>query len=379
VTLFVRQVVQSRPSAAGASEDLLWMFKVHSAIAAFCLAGAMLTLRRQYRFETSGGRRGRWRTPRIRLTPRFRIGVLPAMLWKEFRFAPATGFFFTIVVGVISLAYPAHLIYLAVVDKSLAWDPFTRSYLDAMRIAGMILAQWTCLIVLFRAATAVSTERSQDTWVSLLTTQLSARAILFGKVAGVLRPLLLLLLLVSPFWIAGAFFGAVNSWTIGIPLGAAAVFAFFFACVGVTQSLARKTPGGAIGSSFFVFILVNGLGQLLFGLLGVILVLAFRSLPHESENVLFYLFLESIPGVLMAGSAWREANDWASGEYAAVICFIGAFWLLAYSLAGWLLVELAARNFSETTGRSDHPYANPGPPPKRAVGVPALADPAPAA
>ena len=128
----------------------------------------------------------------------------------------------------------------------------------------------------------------------------------------------------------------------------------------MTQSLCRKTHGGAIGATATIFFLVNGIGQGVLTISLGILALAFRSLPRDGEQFLINLVYESMPWVQIVmggvGKWWEKSDAWT-------VFLIGAGWAIAYLLAGTLQVAGAARRFAHYTGRADRPYAPPGPPP----------------
>ena len=111
----------------------------------------------------------------------------------------------------------------------------------ALRIAGSaIFALWMLQLSGLTAASFTS-EREQDTWISLLATPLEGREILRGKMFGALRTTAQFGVTLLALWLLGLAAGAVHPLGFLAALAAAGMFTWFVTALGTFASLKMKT------------------------------------------------------------------------------------------------------------------------------------------
>ena len=324
----------------------------HLAAAVVCLGISILVLRRRYRQQMESlGRRRRFGL-RMRLTPRFKLGRKPAMIWKELlhgRQSDLVSMGFAIALALLPAASQVIDVYLGRHSTNQA----TRDYFVKVYAAGAtLLALWTWIVVSGRAANSIAEERLKDTWVSLLATRLTAREIVWGKLIGAMRPVFFFLLAGAAYLAMGGVLDAIKTkgaWLAFIP---PTVVAFTCAAFGVSQSLRRKASNSAMGVSIFAIFLVNGLLQLFVAVVALLALLAAGGSVLGGGKVLFIGLAQSMPLLLTAWAMCQSAGVAMFGDAdaaTAYYCGVGATG--AYLLLGLWFCWTGAREFPDTTGR----------------------------
>lgn len=120
-------------------------------------------------------------------------------------------------------------------------EPLSRSVNVWFRVAGTGLATLMLLMVAVRASTSVAAERERDTFDALLTTPLSAEAILAAKLLGVLTSVRLGWLWFGAMVALALFTGGLHLMAVPIIIGAWFVYAVFFAMLGMWFSMACRS------------------------------------------------------------------------------------------------------------------------------------------
>jgi ABC-type transport system involved in multi-copper enzyme maturation permease subunit len=253
------------PVTGQAGSSLRNMLIGHLSIAAASVLIATTAVRRVHLRSAGVAKRRRFgfRLPKFRLPLGDR-----AMLWKEL-FASHSN----MRLGVWGALLVVILLVLLVTVTVWTWWEVTTSYRSgyygsyADRAQDYI--QYACLMsagigtmgllmILARAAGGITSEREQDTWVSLLTSPLSSAEIIWAKIAGnvyaarwiwavqlfVWAPGMLL----DPFVFWSVFWGSITFWCL----------AFFVASLGTLCSLKCKTSLWAIGAALGIGIFMGG-------------------------------------------------------------------------------------------------------------------------
>lgn len=215
----------------------------------------------------------RW--ARLRLFPRRPVGDSP-MLWKETQLRRRSTTIGKVTRGAVALlAVGAALGFLR--D---AWPAAEEVYrfgygshtgrigrpADAareffnveVRVLGAVLYLLTLLGVTASGASAITTEREADTWVSLLASPLEPEEFLRAKRAGVARRTRPLVRATLAIWAVGLLCGAVHP--IGFALVCLALFAYRAAAtaLGVSVSLWSRSTARALGISIAATVFLHG-------------------------------------------------------------------------------------------------------------------------
>jgi ABC-type transport system involved in multi-copper enzyme maturation permease subunit len=194
-----------------------------------------------------------------------RLGRSP-MLWKEISAEPGMAFnwFGKAIVAVIIFVSFAPPLWLGAIYLTEDWviplwvniwgrwgGPTVRGWYNWrelpqdiniwVRVVGTIVATLTLLGVAVRAAGSITGERDRDTFDSLLTTQLEAREILYGKWAGSILSVRWAWMWLAFVWAIGVFLGGLDPVTLPWLLLIWSVYAAFFACLGLRFSITSPT------------------------------------------------------------------------------------------------------------------------------------------
>jgi ABC-type transport system involved in multi-copper enzyme maturation permease subunit len=110
-----------------------------------------------------------------------------------------------------------------------------------VRGVGTIVACLALLGVAIRASSSVSGERDRQTWDSLLTTPLGARAILYGKWVGSIVSVRWAILWLAAIWLIGLVSDGLSVVAIPFLLGALLVYGGFLGMLGLWFSVVSRT------------------------------------------------------------------------------------------------------------------------------------------
>jgi len=131
----------------------------------------------------------------------------------------------------------------------------------ALRVSSVALAVVAMLPVAAAAATSLTGEREQDTWVSLATTLLTPTEIIRAKQLGAVWSARWIGLALLVLWSTGILLGAIHPLGVLAAAAIAAITAWLTAAVGVMASARAKTSTRALGITYivlFVFVMVSG-------------------------------------------------------------------------------------------------------------------------
>jgi hypothetical protein len=186
--------------------------------------------------------------------------------------------------------------------------------------------------------------------VSLLSTPLSGKEVVLGKLVGSMKPLVGLVIFFLPAWVLAILWDSLSLFAVPPLLIAICVYGFAVASVGLFHSMRRKTTGAAIAATFAVCLAFGGLGHM-FG--GMLLVPVSMAMGSEVEE-LFILFITSLPWVVLAGSAFTgsELREMGSGREAMFVVFAFFFVVMFAGAASFLIANLI-HYFDRWSGRTD--------------------------
>jgi hypothetical protein len=237
------------------------------------------------------------------------------MLWKELHIerASALGWFGRILAILLtSYLVGGTLIVGGFWVASMFFTTFTPEARD--RLAVLVGRMYTDPAPLFamlipvaiglRAAVAVSSERERNTWDALLTSPLSGREILSGKLWGSLYRLRWLFLAVLISWILPLIGGDMKLGEFLFFLGQAVILSLFASAVGVRASLSFATATRAMSATvaaFFVTLIV----------MSIVMAIA-------AGSILLVMFLFWL-AVAPLGLGTPGARPWVPVQYFGVI------------------------------------------------------------
>lgn len=209
-----------------------------------------------------------------RAIPRSAIGLDP-MMWKE-RYSSRVGgvakmlgllnnIFWVVLIGCLTFEYAWTAI--AELLSVSTWGPSAgRSREEFNRVLRDItpwVAGFWLMGTASTAAGSIASEREDDTWISLIATDLEGREILRAKMLGSILRFRWMGLTLLTVWSIGVIGGAVH--VLGFLTAAVelAVFLWFAAALGVRFSLLSNSTSKALALTFGCLIFLNG-GYLLF-------------------------------------------------------------------------------------------------------------------
>jgi ABC-type transport system involved in multi-copper enzyme maturation permease subunit len=313
----------------------------HCLVALACIGWASARLRAVFRKQVYGQvrRPGRGFGGR-----RVRVGRWP-MVWKETRPAAGLrlGWFGRFVVAVL---VAASFLPVLLAPTGPGWA----SHLGIWaRIAGALVACLLLLQVAVHAATALSSERERQTLDGLLTTPLSASAILVGKWFGSCAGIRWGWLWLGTIWGTGVLAEGMDVLALPVLLAAWAVYAATLAVVGLWFSLVSRS---GLRATVLTLLIALGLGS---SYLLSLALLPFGRFGAEPDS--FLVGLNRLQQGLspLASLAWLLPSHagldpgWGKKEpWELPTALLG---LLLWAGAGGILWVLLDRRFREVTGR----------------------------
>ncbi|MDB5353214.1 MAG: hypothetical protein JWN86_4461 [Planctomycetota bacterium] len=282
------------------------------------------------------------------LTRRFRVPALDEarpILWKELHIERigALGWFGR-VLGVLVLSYlvVGSLVLACLAIWTLKVQPNASNHdvvittMDEMFGDPGFLFSWLILLTVgLRAAVAISSERERGTWDALLTSPLTGREILVGKLWGSLYAMRWLLIGTILAWGLSLGCGAITLGNFLTLVGQTVVISAFAAALGVRASLSCATATRAmtltVGILFGTFLLVSLVAAIV---VAVLLLLCF----------LTWLMANPLGLVSPGGRPWIPVQ-WAGTGWKVMVG------LLYISLTSTIIAE-ARNRFDQIAGRT---------------------------
>jgi ABC-type transport system involved in multi-copper enzyme maturation permease subunit len=208
------------------------------------------------------------------------------------------------------------------------------------------------------ASNTLSSEREQDTWISLLATPLTAAEIVRGKLLGALWSMRWVGAVWLLFALSGLLVGAIHP--IGFAAGAAltVIYVAFAAALGTAYSLRARSSSRALTATIGTLLVLNGLYLL-------------ACIPFQGSPDSSFLFAGVTPAWeasswmtyeefrnLMIGNYSRAAKDeggaFVAGFVSAVMYGLGAAALIAITISRFDAV-IDRPGTSEATPSSEKP------------------------
>jgi ABC-type transport system involved in multi-copper enzyme maturation permease subunit len=317
------------------------------------------------------------------------VGNSP-VLWKEVFVDTGlrlSGFGRLVVLGLIALSFvPAGFVFwFTIVDpgpwasgRSWAgrWDDFGQGMNAYLRAAGTVAASLVFLAVAIRGAGAISGERDRHTWDALLTTPLSAKAIVWGKWWGCILGMRWAWAWIFGIWMLCMAAGGVHPVMFPAAVISVAVYASGFAWIGLFCSLHCRTTLRSTMAAILMSVFCGG-GYFLVFVLCCVIPLSFdRSMSGDVGDVITSFFCSFSPSVNLAWLPIREFHrrevDWIDGDIP-----YAPFWilgLLAWGGLSFILSNACINKFRQIANRQPTapvrevwPKRLPPPLPKRAT------------
>ena len=250
---------------------MAWMIGLQAAYGALFVLIAVLRLRPVGRKEGGGAgaqwaaslRRGR------RILPRPECGE-DAMLWKE-RYVSRTSVTTKIASAIVLAVVACGLAYLTydwgkpafkeLLDHGYGSSGVTNArnefnqYLRFM--CTLIYILWS-LGVASAASSGLTSEREEDTWLSLVTTPLAGVEIIRAKMIGAVWGLRWVGAVLATLWLAGLAAGAIHPFGIAAVLLETTAFIWFATALGTYSSLRARNSGRSMLTTLAVLFVVNG-------------------------------------------------------------------------------------------------------------------------
>lgn len=290
-----------------------------------------------------------------RPVPRPAIGVDP-MMWKE-RYTSRTGgvvkmlgllnnLFWAVLIGIFTFDYARSAVtdLWSGTDSNLNRDDL----LYVIRVVTLFVTGFWLLGTAITAAAAIASEREDDTWLSLIATDLTGREIVRAKMLGSILRFRWMGVMLLIVWIIGMLGGAIHPLSFVIATLELAIFLAFAAALGVRVSLTSSSTSRSLAITLAVFGTMNGgylLGclpsprfQVNAALAGVMPWILMTSLFNKQTLADFDVFLNRPP--------WMRSVGWEA--WPILPSFIG---IAIYALLATLLASRAFSLFDRVADR----------------------------
>ncbi|MCC6124642.1 MAG: ABC transporter permease subunit [Pirellulales bacterium] len=323
-----------------------------------CLAGIIastLAVRRVHLKNRGAGEKKR----RLRLQW-LRPGVSDRpMIWKELFAEPAAsklGKLGYVLMGIIVLAVLGFTEYYYWESfQRASWRSYANRHQDFLQFTTFMSTTLCCgalLIMAARAAGAITSEKERDCWISLLSTPLTPREIVWSKVAGNLYAARWIFFLLAVIWGAAVSLEPGFIAAIFFQLGTLLVLAFFVSSLGVLYSLWCKTSLKAMAATLATLVFVGG------GYLFCCMVVLIGGGGGDGVQII-------IAGLIPFLLAFPDIAYVESGVFhrEAVLPAAYALGTGGYALAGFVLFASAVGNFDSFAGRVGGNFQSPWPRP----------------
>lgn len=331
----------------GFNANPIWLMVAAHLVLSAILAGiAVMAVRRVHLRSVSSPGAAEPKRRRLRLRQyRPPLGSHP-MVWKELFARTAgtklgilgRGALFLIVLGMVGIA--SFAFYHALSSPN-SWNTPGETFLGTSLITTVLLLTGTTLLMGIRAAGLITYEKERDCWLSLLSTPMPPREIIWGKGLGNLYAFRWLLLPMGYIWLMQAIAGPEYLLVLPFVLLSFATTGLFATALGLNYSLRFSTSLKAIGATMATLIFVGG-GYVFCCCMPLFL----GSGTGEAMGVVFCLcipFLYAIPGMFAINSAGPVVASFTAGYV------LGN---LIYAVVGGLLISSLIARFDKLTGRS---------------------------
>ncbi len=278
-----------------------------------------------------------------RPVPRPAIGVDP-MMWKE-RYTSRTGgvvkmlgllnnLFWAVLIGIFTFEYARTSVVDLFTGATSSWN--REELLHVIRIVTVFVAGFWLLGTAVTAASAIASEREDDTWLSLIATDLSGREIVRAKMLGSILRFRWMGVMLLIVWIIAVLGRAVHPLSFAIATLELAIFLAFAAALGVRVSLTSSSTSRSLAITLAVFATMNG-GYLLgclpsprfqgnSAMAGVMPWILTTSLFSGKSLEEFNIFLNRPPGARFVGwDSWPILPSCVGTAIYAVLAYLLAW------------------------------------------------------
>lgn len=282
------------------------------------------------------------------------------MLWKE-RYVSRTGAVTKIVAGLTFLGVGAMIAYagldfvIKAFGELLANGYGSNGTINSardefnvyIRVVGTIIFVVWGLGVAGAASSGLTSEREEDTWLSLISTPLSGLEIVRAKMIGAVWGTRWLGAFLLVLWLTGLAAGALHPFGFMAVVVATVVFLWFMTALGTYASLVSRTTGRAQATTMAILIFLNG-GYMM------------CCIPLRPETALISLgcapFIEAMVPITydnfhdLAGWFFGETSSFRrlGGEGVVGACVLG---VVGYAVAAAVLTNMTIARFDEVAGR----------------------------
>jgi hypothetical protein len=202
------------------------------------------------------------------------------------------------------------------------------------------------------AAAAISSEHEDDTWVSLTTTDLTGREILFAKLVGSLWRARRVAWVIGLLILAGIITDSVHVLSLPALAVALAVFGWFAAALGVWVSLQLRSTWRAQVLGLFSLLLINVAGQ---GVLNALSARGFAAWvwPGFTPYEVYKLVMEPAFLQVLSGTTWpRLWPPWSVDDGWGWLATFSILSVAGYAALAAVLTWDSLRRFEIVAGRA---------------------------
>ena len=349
-------IVQASGIRSGHTFDTLLAFARNHLIVSFLLAAAATLAVRRTHLKS----RAKPAKQRRRLIKLWRpsMGNWP-MLWKEVYAEPASSrlgwvgrvALTIIVLGVILPAFFMFFAYFVYPHAS------KEEYVGYALLMGTLFGCGGLVMVASRAAGSVTSEKERDSWVSLISTPLEAKEIVWAKVVGSVWSIRGLVLLLALLWGLAVVIDPKFLVVVPFLLGTFLVLAFYVAALGVRYSLWCRNSLRAMAATVGTAALFGGFYFFCF-------VPVFMAVSPPGHEALVLVVAPVIPFLLaFPGYMYTSGEHFFDNREATLSLFAYIGGIVGYSITAVVLVGSSIGRFDSLSGRTV-PDRSPRRPPK---------------
>lgn len=215
------------------------------------------------------------------------------------------------------------------------------------------------LLVCVLSASMIAGEKESDTWILLLATPISARAIVWGKIAGTVRRLLWPSVLIAGHFLIFTIFQVISVSTLLMICWIILTFNTLWLATGLYFSLRLRTVTFAVISNLLMPFVVYAVVPLILLIVGNLIHSRSTNLPAYVGYYLPYFYLgEGISGLENHRRNYLEPNylfslptgshDVTGGGFLIIVFYVG----LGYLLLSACTIAYIARRFDRIVGRA---------------------------
>jgi hypothetical protein len=320
----------------------------HGVLSLICIGWSIFRLRTIALMQTTGGK-----TAKLSWWERYRppVGELP-MMWKELNIEGrmklnwlAWGVVIILVVLTLGSGLLIVGIYLWVL--AFAGNPHWAELMQAIniwfRIAGTGVGSLMILMVAVRASTSITNERERDTFDALITTPMSANAMLGAKLLGCITSLRMGWLWFGSMLAVAVLTGGIHLLAVPLLITEWFVYAIFFAMVGIGFSMSCQSSMRATVYTVMTTLMLGGGHWLVMGLccyFPASFMMRGGGHPGDFFEYLMKFQIGMTPPAVLGISAysWEDlGRNFSRREFGEVIafCMVGLFLWGMGSLILW--------------------------------------------